>query len=156
MLNEKDEKKMLETIIESSRTKEIADYRAKHKKDTLQSVADALGLTKERVRQCCVLHGVPTKNSRYGSSKIESICPQCGGKKSPGGKLCRKCHHINNTTELTCKMCGTKFRRKNSTLKKDMKNGKDEFFCTTQCWGKYVGENFGFGSNKDEKETTEE
>lgn len=150
MLNGEDSKKRVYKIVElmfsPERSKEISDYRANHKEYSLQHVANDLGITKESVRVCCLYHGVPTRNIRFGISKIESICPQCGGIKSAGGKVCRKCHYMNNSTELTCATCGTKFRKLNSILKRCLDNGQDKFYCNLKCFGKHAGENFGVGS----------
>jgi lambda repressor-like predicted transcriptional regulator len=67
-------------ILDPARTERIRQFRAKGQ--TLTQIGNAIGLTRERVRQICNEAGIPTRTPR----QIEPLtCSQCGELYDPTG-----------------------------------------------------------------------
>lgn len=121
----------------------VKDYRTKHPCAKLMQVAAAAGVTKQHASQILQEENLPTRpwRQRY-------LCNQCG-KLLPGNYkyFCNKgCKSAYLLVTLECSLCGTLFQRPLSWLRRDIKNGKEVFYCSRECWGRHIAKKYGFGT----------
>jgi hypothetical protein len=109
---------------------------------TLEEIAKARGLTRERVRQLLRAAGLPTRHFRPSY-----VCLNCG-KVVPGHRkqvFCNKqCRYEYHNPLIECFECGRLFRRKQSQLIcPDQEH--THYFCSRHCNGIWVGKTYGWG-----------
>ena len=117
---------------------------------TLQTVGDAMKVSRERVRQIAAIAGI-TKWLKKRRPYV--ICPICGStyrKIHVDSKTCSKaCSKVyikahRNPTVMTrriCESCGGVFFRKTYLVRK----ASPARFCSKKCQGSWVGKHYGKG-----------
>lgn len=113
---------------------------------TLQSMADELGLSRERVRQICTAHGI----QREKPPDKSPTCALCGYPISYGATYCRICwqterHHAPRLT-FACEQCGEKFLRREAEVRSNAKKGILTRWCSKLCMRRWASRKYGFGS----------
>lgn len=118
-------------------------------------LAEQLGISRERVRQLVnELHLRHLLGVRM--RKGPALCTECGeslGRHTPikEGQLCQKCYYKElekRKRTLVCDTCGKEFKRKLSEVNANIKNKYKHTFCSRRCFGKWVGNTYGFGVHK--------
>ena len=110
---------------------------------TLEGIAQQVNLTRERVRQVLKKAGLPTRGyvQRY-------VCLNCGKVKKKNSPYCnKKCRHEYTHIKVACIQCGvlTEHNAKNLLWQIEHKRrSTDKYFCSHQCQGRWLGENYGF------------
>lgn len=114
---------------------------------TLQSLGDALGLTRERVRQLINQHNLRRVSPRAISQTIKcQDCPKTikaydlpkSRKDLP--YVCRSCHKARNQITVVCENCNKHFKRARYYQRSKLA------WCSRRCQGKYIGRTYGFGA----------
>lgn len=139
-------------IINQERRKSIILLRVEHPEWVLREIGEAVGVTRERVRQILNQHNLPTKAYRrfkYGFDE----CPRCGGTKRVKGETCKPCRQEIRPpwVTLTCIVCGNDFERIGAEHRAAIKNYPshgEKVFCGRECLGSYAGKNYGFPAHK--------
>ncbi len=116
---------------------------------TLRGIGEKVGLSKQRVEQILKKTGKPTKHF-----KQSYICNNCKKLFIPRSwakrKLfcCLKCKVDYSKVELICETCGNLFKRSLYYMKSNLKRtGQNHIFCNKRCQGKWLGKEYGIGSD---------
>ena len=136
---------------------------------TLQEIGDAIGVTRERVRQIIIefkdnpdMEPIERHARRGGGFK--AYCIKCGKEKSEGkkayeksSKVCRECAKAKPIV-FFCSGCGKEtvksIPEEIATWKQNKKHVQDPSlnFCSRQCSGHWLGVNKGFGVTRKREE----
>lgn len=102
---------------------------------TLQSIGDACGISRERVRQILNSENMETKGVVF-----KRLCLNCEGfLKSGNRKFCSpKCRYEYNYPLVECMQCHKLFRKWQGYLKR-----YSHHFCSRSCKGKWVINRYG-------------
>ena len=106
---------------------------------TLQQLADLLGVTRERVRQFCVQHGLERVRPRQ-----RLRCSACGKvlRSDDRTGFCRSC--LYPKVWLVCSACGRSFQRSEAERRaRDKRRITNLVFCTKRCMGAWLGKTYG-------------
>ena len=109
-------------------------------------IAEEVGKTRQWVSHVLNQEGLIFKKERP--------CLNCG-KDRGHNKLfcCRQCFADYHRVELTCEVCGGKFNRTISeVLHYDEHHQRDHIYCSRECFGKWLGENYGKGRKSKKEE----
>jgi len=114
------------------------------------TIAVALGVTRERVRQILVKANLPT----HPPFKTSRICPSCQGGKAYQAVLCQGCRQqeiARRRPWVSCAWCQQPFQRIPSLLYQQKITGfrkrpQTLHFCNGRCRGRWLAHNYGFGS----------
>lgn len=129
------------------REQQIAELRL-NKHLRLKTIGDMFGISPERTRQILVRY---TKENRISLLPYEAykqqkahLCPTCGHEIYDEKEYCsRKCFHTkrHNDTYIifNCEMCGELHSQKQSVY-----NRSHHHYCSKECFGSFIGRNFGF------------
>ena len=135
---------------------------------TLQIIGDAIGLTRERVRQIIAEANrnpdtEPIERIQRGG-RFQAYCIKCGKEKNAdrktyekSSKLCRECAKAKPVV-FFCSGCGKETVKSTpediATWKQNKKHVKDPSlnFCSRQCSGHWLGVNKGFGVTRKREE----
>src|SRR3990172_9260367 len=105
---------------------------------TLVHIGQEMGLTRERGRQLLASEGIHIRHKK-GHHSPRYTCPKCGGQKSEGGKLCRRCSYKQRFpvyprlhSECICRWCGRQFPHK-------VRKTSPGTFCSKRCQGLRLG-----------------
>ena len=135
----------------------VLSLRAKNPCATLQEVAAAVGVTRERVRQILLRAGEPT---RHHVERALNVCMECG-KPTQKEVFCgMDCRHNHAWPLVACDGCGVLFRKSASDINAQararaagkvikMPDGattvyKGRNFHSRQCFGAWLGRTVGF------------
>ena len=106
---------------------------------TLQQLADLLGVTRERVRQLCVQHGLERVRPRQ--RRRCSACAKVLRNDNRTG-FCRSC--LYPKVWLVCSTCGRSFQRSEAERRaRDKRRITNLVFCTKRCMGAWLGKTYG-------------
>ena len=109
-----------------------------------KEIAQIAGVSRQRINQLQHYFGVSQIRFRSNEVKLKRICPQCNGRKSVMGRICRFCQRSRKVA-LICEWCGKPFER--SVYKVRNKHN----YCNKRCFGAWLGAFHGFGSRKRKK-----
>lgn len=116
---------------------------------TLQSIANKVGVSRERVRQILKSENKPTTHW-----KPKHICPTCGSeilRRNTGNfnKFCSpECRNKNIYIPVSCSECNKIFPlRAHYVIYMTNIRGREHFFCSKECQGAYAGKYYGFASH---------
>jgi len=127
----------------------IIKHRQSFPCDTMQTIGDRFGITREAVRQVLKANNQPTANASFGT---KTRCYVCGEKKHHSANICKKCYMKQSNIPLKCDQCGEIFHKKKHYILYQTKIGGGRFsFCSKRCQGMYIGNHFGFGSDDGRK-----
>ena len=110
---------------------------------TLQTIANQLGISRERVRQICLQENIQKPQARRGTKRTreQSICKDCGNtlpfRKSSYVSIsrCPVCNPTHVTIE--CSNCGDEFTILQSVYKARLrkeKGYKGNLYCSRECF----------------------
>ncbi len=135
---------------------------------TLQIIGDAIGLTRERVRQIIAEANrnpyiEPIERIQRGG-RFQAYCIKCGKRLTTskqvfkeGRNVCRECKKAKPIV-FFCSGCGKETVKSTpeeiATWKQNKKHVKDPSlnFCSRQCSGYWLGMNKGFGATRKREE----
>ena len=119
---------------------------------TLQSIGDEFGVTRERIRQLIVQHGLQNASGRIKPDS-RPTCKECGLKinGNKGRSFHSSCYEKYVWATLSCAQCNKEFKLRKKDLKRRQERRSDwtknTFFCSRECYGSYWGTRFGFGAS---------
>ena len=120
----------------------IIDLRQKNPKMTLADIGRIVGLSRERVRQILVRHGLSTKAFRP-----KPFCPLCGKPSLRALKTsCLECKAKRKWVYLPCDHCGRAVKKSRLLRERQMKDPRytnKRTFCNKACMGQWLGANYG-------------
>jgi len=82
----------------------------------------------------------------------KTICPECGGIKGSQSRMCQKCYYDKTHIQVVCSYCGNLSpKRYAAHLIWQIAHGhkKRRLFCSKKCHGKWLGENYGRGRDRE-------
>ncbi len=120
--------------------KRILKIRQSNPCATLQTIANQVDRTRERVRQILTRAEKPT---RHYVQKNHYYCMSCGIETPKS--LCPDCKKAQLYIDVACDYCGTLNKYNATYVIWETKRHPDKrYFCNRKCNGKYVAEHFGF------------
>ncbi len=106
---------------------------------TLQQLADVVGVTRERVRQLCVQHGLERVRPRQ-RRRCSAYAKVLRNDNRTG--FCRSC--LYPKVWLVCSTCGRSFQRSEAERRaRDKRRITNLVFCTKRCMGAWLGKTYG-------------
>jgi hypothetical protein len=125
-------------VIEGTR-EEIKVLKNIHPCWSQTKIAKTVGKTRQWVSHVLNQEGLNTKRKK--------VCINCGEDRGGNKMFCsRKCFTAYHNVEVTCEVCGvTKQRKISEVLHYDDHHKRAHTFCSKQCQGKWLGDNFGKG-----------
>ena len=122
---------------DNTRVQQMLTMRTSTKEDgthpTYEAIGEKFGLTRQRVHK--LLEDYPQADFERNPKHPDSECPVCHTKfPYVAGKVYDKpeCRKIAHSENLTCTVCGAKFKRRKSWVQETYKKGP---ICT-ECWRK--------------------
>jgi hypothetical protein len=121
-------------------------YSAMTSKTTLCGAVDLLSAIFERDRDVL--------RERYGIP-IYPHCTTCGKQLYKNNKTgyCKKCPPKSKIIMVECSGCGKLFQTTTYDIihRIQHKHSDTGLYCSKQCWGKYIGKNYGFAVHPTKK-----
>lgn len=77
----------------------------------------------------------PETGLERSESRSNKTCMDCGSEKGGRGLLCRACYSKRRDASIMmrCEMCGAEHQRKRYDLRKSLKKGQRDFYCSNRC-----------------------
>lgn len=135
----------------------VCDLRRDNPCLTLESIANKVGVSRERVRQILRSESLPTKAIKRLWRK-KAICPNCGilfmHKNSNNDYCSLSCKKEHHRITLSCDGCRRLFIRPQAEILYRARVSPDKkWFCSRACRSRYLGTTYGFGVHPSEKLT---
>ena len=145
----------VDTFISSNKNKtsrqRVKEILGKDPLRSYQSIADQIGISRERVRQIAMALGFPKRNTRIVIKKCLGcgidFLPRNNGVKYHSSSCFQHVRHLKSMVVLTCEECDIKFLRRACVVRWAETKGYKHVRCSRTCQGKFIGKNHGSRTN---------
>jgi len=109
----------------------------------MSQIGKKIGISRQRVYQILRDEGLPTKHLIIKHPAKCYTCPVCGTV-SKSKFCCDECKNRWTSIPIVCSECGKLFFRSRRVLIANYKRCQGFLFCSKQCAGKWLSDQYGF------------